>query len=152
VTIKGLTISEPWATKIAGGEKFVENRSWFTSYRGWLAIQSGQGSQYLTRAELRAYPVGHIIAVTRLTACVSIADVRYQAKYKISAQDFVPGTKRTWGEVSAHEFTEGPCCLILENTFKLPEPVRFKGSLGLWSIPDDVVAILRAQHKPEAIS
>jgi len=50
--MKALTISQPYASLIASGEKWVENRSWPTGYRGPLAIHAGKGTQYLDRREL----------------------------------------------------------------------------------------------------
>lgn len=41
--MKALTISQPYASLIARGEKFVENRRWPTPYRGPLAIHAGKG-------------------------------------------------------------------------------------------------------------
>lgn len=146
MTIKGLTISQPWASRIADGEKFVENRSWFTGYRGFLAIHAGRGQQYLSREELKAYPTGVIVAVARLSACVTLDVIRSNAKSAMSSKDYLPGTKRTWGEVSKHLWTEGPHCLILEAVYKLPEPVPMVGAMGLWPVPENVVEILRKQH------
>jgi len=50
--MKALTISQPYASLIASGEKWVENRTWATRYRGPLAIHAGRGTQYLSRDEL----------------------------------------------------------------------------------------------------
>lgn len=47
--MKALTISQPFASLIASGEKWIENRIWYTSYRGPLAIHAGKGLQYLSR-------------------------------------------------------------------------------------------------------
>ena len=74
--MKALTISQPYASLIANGEKWVENRTWETKYRGPLAIHAGKGTQYLTRRELATYLSGCIIAVAELVACVNIARSR----------------------------------------------------------------------------
>jgi hypothetical protein len=42
VTVPALTVWQPWAWAIAAGLKPVENRGWFTSYRGPLAIHAGR--------------------------------------------------------------------------------------------------------------
>jgi hypothetical protein len=149
LTIKGLTVSQPWASKI--GEKWVENRGWFTKYRGWLGLHAGKGTQYMPLEAMRAagLPVGCFVSVARLRACVEIGVVRENAARPAVAKSFVPGTSRTWGEVARHEFTEGPWCWILSDVFKLPEPIACNGAQGLWTIPDDVVAKLRAQHQRE---
>jgi activating signal cointegrator 1 len=38
-----LTLTQPWATLVAIGEKEIETRSWATSYRGPLAIHAASG-------------------------------------------------------------------------------------------------------------
>lgn len=39
--MKALSIQQPWAEAIVRGWKPVENRSWFTAYRGPLLIHAG---------------------------------------------------------------------------------------------------------------
>ena len=41
--MKAITLTQPWATLVASGEKQVETRSWKTSYRGPLAIHAAKG-------------------------------------------------------------------------------------------------------------
>lgn len=122
--MKALTISQPYASLIASGEKWVENRRWPTKYRGPLAIHAGKGTQYLTAKELResGMPFGALIAVAYLVDCVTIEHIR--AGYLLEG-------KRTVGEAAAHVHTEGPWCWILENV----EPIvahPCRGSQGLW--------------------
>ena len=40
--MKALSIMQPWAWLIATGLKDVENRSWYTSYRGEFLIHAGK--------------------------------------------------------------------------------------------------------------
>jgi len=72
--MKALTISQPFASLIASGEKWIENRRWETKYRGPLAIHAGKGTQYLDRAQLAGYPAG-VVAVANLAACFRLADL-----------------------------------------------------------------------------
>lgn len=41
--MRGLTLTQPWASLVAIGAKTIETRSWGTAYRGPLAIHAGQG-------------------------------------------------------------------------------------------------------------
>src|SRR6266567_3747703 len=41
--IPALTLTQPFATLVAGGAKHLETRSWSTSYRGPLAIHAAKG-------------------------------------------------------------------------------------------------------------
>jgi hypothetical protein len=38
----GISLTQPWATLLAGGEKRQETRSWSTSVRGFVAIHAAQ--------------------------------------------------------------------------------------------------------------
>lgn len=40
--VKALTIRQPWASLIAAGVKTIETRSWWTRYRGPIAIHAGK--------------------------------------------------------------------------------------------------------------
>lgn len=40
--MKALTLTQPWATLIAIGAKRIETRSWWTGYRGPIAIHAGK--------------------------------------------------------------------------------------------------------------
>jgi len=42
VTIKCLSLWQPWATLMAIGAKRIETRSWGTRYRGWVAIHAAK--------------------------------------------------------------------------------------------------------------
>lgn len=43
VTLRALTIRQPWAWAIIHGGKDIENRSWNTKHRGPLVIHAGMG-------------------------------------------------------------------------------------------------------------
>jgi len=125
--MKALTISQPFATLIADGKKWVENRTWVPSYRGQLAIHAGKRSDYLDPEELRNYPTGCIVAVAVLAACISIKFMK-----QMSELCLVWPAGKTLGEILAHEHTEGPWCWVLTNVRKLEEPIFCRGAQGLW--------------------
>lgn len=128
--MKALTISQPYASLIASGEKFVENRRWSTNYRGPLAIHAGKGTQYLDKSELASYPTGAIIAVCRMVACVSLEQVRIEGPVDVP----LAGTSTTWKDIYEHEHTEGPFCWILDRIVRVSE-YPIKGAQGLWTAP-----------------
>lgn len=133
--MKALTIQQPHASLIAGGEKWVENRTWLTGYRGTVAIHAGKGTRYLTARELWTYPTGVVIAVADLVACIDLKIVRIHRSHwhvvglfdrlGISVEEFL-----------AHEHTEGPWCWILKDVRKLDVPAPAVGKQGLWEWRD----------------
>lgn len=121
---RALTISQPYASLIASGEKWIENRHWTTHYRGPLLIHAGQGTQYLTKRELLEYPTG-IIAIAELTACFRLADVD-RLKFRLSRVGLTPA------DVKQHEHTEGPWCWLLQDVRKLDKPIPCRGRQNIW--------------------
>lgn len=128
--IKAITISQPFASLIASGEKWIENRTWPTAYRGPLAIHAGKGKQYLDRHELITYPTGCVIAIAKLVACVDIRDIR--SKVGAERKCIVPGTNKFWSELQNHKHAEGPLCWVLEDVVPI-EHVTINGAQGLWN-------------------
>ncbi|MCK9568878.1 ASCH domain-containing protein [Candidatus Pacearchaeota archaeon] len=61
LTMKALSIQQPWANMIASGQKTIETRTWATSYRGDLLICSSKTP--------RIYPAGAALAIAELVDC-----------------------------------------------------------------------------------
>lgn len=135
--MKALTVSQPWANLIASGLKFVENRTWPTSYRGPLAIHAGKGSQYLTPQQLTMYPTGCIVATCDLVHCVHIREVAERIDKNEHIKPIGPNSNKTVQDVFWHDFTEGPYLWILDNIRPVVDhPI--KGAQGLWNVSVDV--------------
>lgn len=131
--MKALTVSQPYASLIARGAKFVENRNWATGYRGALAIHAGKGSRYLSREELARYPTGAVVVVARLRACLLLADLRDawangQLNESLRRDGIGPDFCR---KILQHEHTEGPWCWVLSDVRPI-EPIVATGKQGLW--------------------
>ena len=126
-----LTISQPWASRIADGTKVIENRCWETRYRGPLAIHAGSGTQYLTKKELADWPTGQVIAVANLVACVN----RQEAMAR-NRDCLIGGTNMTIGRMLQDVHCEGPWCWILQDVRKLKIPKKIPGAQGIWSFFD----------------
>ena len=133
--MKALTISQPYASLIASGEKWVENRMWATAYTGPLLIHAGKGRQYLTAQELEHYPIGAAVAHCRLVACVELRWAQDQF-----AGGFIPkieGSTKDVMDLLSHKHAEGPWCWILEDIVPITPPVRMRGAQGLWDTSYD---------------
>ena len=137
-----LTISQPFASLIASGEKWIENRTWFTTYRGPLAIHAGKGTQYLTAKELKQYPHAAIIAVGYLVECFELArlDARDDDE-PICTPRWSDVCSKTVGDVKAHKHAEGPWCWVLGGVVKV-DAIPARGAQGLW-FPSDAEGRLR---------
>lgn len=161
-TYKVLTLTQPWATLIALGEKKIETRSWSTSYRGPLLIHAAKGFGVLGDAmglamlcvkspfsdvlikhgvTLPGLPRGAIVAVCELVGCRSTP---------IEGTLRIPDARRGYGalslpppepERSFGDYSPGRYAWILANIRALRAPIPARGALGLWewTPPDGVV-------------
>lgn len=122
--MKALTVLQPWAWAIIHGPKRIENRTWFTRYRGPLAIHAGVSHARLgDEGELLPgmppyceLVYGAIIGTVDLVDCVRLVDV------------------------AGRPFATGPWCWIIERPQALARPIPFRGRQGLYDIPDELLA------------
>ena len=138
--MKALTLTQPWATLVAIGEKKWETRSWPTRYRGPIAIHAAKGfpadaqavcfGEYfyetLTQAQcltpndrnLEGLPRGFVIATVDLVDCQSTDAMDY---WEIGPKELA------FGDYRANRFA-----WKLQNVKPLPEPIPARGALSLW--------------------
>jgi len=123
--MKAITVCQPWAWAIVSGPKRVENRSWFSRYRGPLLIHAGKSKAWMCTALADGTPVpeglafGALVGVATVVDCVPVATA------------------------PPSPFTFGPWCWLLDNVWALAEPVPYRGAQNLWNVPDDVVRSLK---------
>ena len=131
--MKAITVCEPYASLIALRHKRVENRSWPTHYRGWLAIHAGRSKKWLTDAYDHIIPpdklvFGAIVGVVWLRACVHIDALEAYTEQH---------PEQSW--LHEHQHVGGPWLWILDRHFRLSEPVQAKGAQGLWNLSRSVL-------------
>lgn len=125
--VKCITVKNPWAAAIMLGLKDVENRTFKVRYKGPLLIHASRSfdrnaathprlgrhfhNSYVTDlAEQR----GVILGFVELKDCQRIEDVQL-------------------------EWAEGPVCWLLGRSMIFPEPIPYRGALGLYDVPDELV-------------
>ena len=130
--MKALTLTQPWATLVAIGAKRYETRSWYTAYRGPLAIHASKGfpkwaqelvieEPFYTALDGVALPTGVVLATARLFCC--LPTVNLVGKLSERERDF-------------GDFEIGRFAWQFGDIQLLPEPVPAKGALGLWEWND----------------
>lgn len=124
--MKALSIMQPWAHYILRYGKDIENRSWPTSFRGVFLIHAGKrwdGEPYegIIEGERDApdlpatdFVRGAILGVSEITDCVQ-------------------GHKSIWVECGQWNF-------VLSNSYPFKKPIPYKGQLGFFDVPDELVA------------
>ncbi|MFW7267512.1 ASCH domain-containing protein [Gluconacetobacter sp. Hr-1-5] len=116
--MKALSIKQPWAWLIVSGHKDVENRSWWTSFRGPVLIHAGKqhdgpkgdwGWPDIARPDALDY--GGIIGIAEIVNCVRLHNSPWFC---------------------------GPHGFVVRGARRLPF-VPLKGQLGFFDVPADVV-------------
>jgi hypothetical protein len=129
--VKALSIRQPHVAAIFARLKPWETRSWFTHYRGPLAIHVSQAldvraldrlglvpdtwaQRGFPRLDWRASQLGAVVGVVDVVDCIPTEDV--------------PRDERTWAD-----FSPGRYAWRFECPRLLVEPLRAKGVVSLWN-------------------
>ncbi|MGI6375172.1 MAG: ASCH domain-containing protein [Anaerolineae bacterium] len=131
--MKAISIHQPWADLIVLGDKDIENRSWTTRHRGRVLIHAGLTVERDAVADLQAwarendweYPDQPDTGC--LLGFVTLADV-------------VTESDSGW--------FNGPFGWVLTEPHYFQEPVPYRGRLGLFEVPDELVAAAIAAASP----
>jgi hypothetical protein len=149
--MKALTLTQPWATLVALGEKRIETRSWSTKYRGEIAIHAGIRFPFDCRdlcdtppfrSVLRGFwlgasdlPAGRVIATALLVECIETE----VATAGIVGENLVLNryAKPRHYRIGRHErdfgdYTPGRWAWVLDDIKPLPEPIPARGARRLW--------------------
>jgi len=160
--VLGLSLTQPWATLVAIGQKKIETRSWGTKYRGLIAIHASKGfpasarvlcSPHISGAANpfykplfdAGYPFTTYLPLGAIIAVATVLDVgqiyRLHEETRITGQEFtVQGDELAFGD-----YTPGRYGWVLTNVHALKEPVPCRGALSLWPVPTDVWQRVAAQ-------
>ena len=134
---RALTVRQPWAFAIAAGAKDVENRSWPTAHRGWLAIHAsstpadaaeGARCAQLLAAAGVAPPAAPQLPRSAVVAVVFVHDVLPPQRPVASA----------WAQRGCFHW-------LLRDARALGAPVPCAGQKNVWALSDDVSAAIAAQ-------
>ncbi len=125
MTAKVITVKQPWAWFLAKGYKPVENRTWYTNYRGPILVQSSKAPKFdfseaqflmhhfgipdseILEPDDPATSTGSIVGITMLTDCVSH---------------------------HASPFFTGPYGFVMDQA-RQTEPFEIRGKLNIFNYP-----------------
>lgn len=162
--MRGLTLTEPWASLVAIGAKRIETRGFATAYKGPLAIHAAKKlrpescdifdhvgaygalrdkgiycgmPEWASANKLAPLPLGHIVAVATL---VHVFPTRDPKRVVDALAAF--GAKH---EADFGNYTPGRYGWVLGGVCRLTTPIPFRGVLGLWHVPPDVERAITEQ-------
>lgn len=133
--IRGLSLTQPWASLMARGAKRIETRSWSTKHRGLVAIHASKSFPLVYRHRCvepmfrdalgptgyARLPRGAIVAVGCLVDCCLT---------QLISPDLTPL------ELAFGDYEPGRYAWMMQDVVALKDPVPCKGHLGLWTMPD----------------
>lgn len=129
--MKALSIRQPWAFLIVNGFKDIENRSWPTARRGEILVHASKGmtkAEYEDVADMLAWQPGIYDMKIELPAFDAIE--RGGIVGRVTITGCVTKSESPW--------FFGPQGFLLRDAKPLPF-VPFKGMLGFFDVPDDLV-------------
>ena len=131
--MKALSIKQPWLWAIICAGKNVENRSWKTKYRGWIALH----------ASAKPVPLGDF-EMPRGVHCPDLKSLDFSAICGIARLvDIRTSIRSKWfyrpgrGQVSYG--------WVLEDVIQLKRPIACTGSLGVWTVSPRVRRAIQRQ-------
>lgn len=151
-SMKALSLTQPWATLVAIGAKRIETRSWYTAYRGRLAIHAAKGfpgwaNDICGREPFRStlaragyapdnLPRGCVIATCRLTSMKRVAGTGlYPMDWEWRQPDGGLVTYQpSENELAFGDFSIGRWLWLFADIEPLSVPVTCRGELGLFNV------------------
>lgn len=167
MTLRALTVHQPWASLIAAGVKRMENRGWRPrpaelSAGHWLAIHAGK---YTTRggAGLDHWHVAASVYAERRALIGPVPMLDAFEAIPPNERDGARGDAYVRGAVpygavialvrfvgvcraSRDPWFGGPWGWVLSDATPLPEPFLCRGQQGLWTLDGDAIAAARAAY------
>lgn len=136
--VKGLTLTQPWASAIALGQKRIETRSWRTPYRGLVAIHAAQGFPRAAKefALVAGFGPPESLPRAAVVAIAQLVDIR-------PTEELVGAIDRR--ERDLGDFAAGRWGWIFEDIRPMAVPVPCVGALGVWAIGDGLAEMLLAR-------
>jgi len=133
--MKALSMTQPWAQALFLGFKHYETRSWSTKYRGPLLIHAAKNfpkyarefaaiERLLGRGESRIAG-GAIIGKVSLVHIWHVEELIGQ----------LSGLERRYGD-----YSPGRYAWEFVNPVLFPEPIPFRGALGLFNVQESLIA------------
>lgn len=126
--MRALSVTQPWATLIATGQKQVETRSWPTRCRGRIAIHAAKSlppaARQLAGRLVESGALGSLELPRGVVLCTAeLCDVRPVE----ALRDHLSPEELAYGD-----YSDGRWGWLLRDIEVLEAPLPARGMLGLW--------------------
>lgn len=134
--LRALSIQQPWVHAILHLGKDVENRTWSTKCRGWIALHASARPRAATDDD---FPRGircpdlDLLEYSAILGVARLVDVRERSRSKWTDRPEDGSINYSW---------------LLADPIALKKPISCNGKLGLWKVsPNLVRSIVRQLPK-----
>lgn len=146
--MKALSLKQPWASLLAGGEKRVETRAWKTQERGRIAIHASKGFEDFERDLVITSPF--VVSMIRL-GFNRADDLPLGAIIGVGTlRDMWPAQtiKRTLNdkELAFGNYEMGRWAWVFADLCMFKKPIPCRGMPGLWPVPESVLPLIELQR------
>jgi len=144
--VKAISLLQPWASLVILGFKKIETRSWPVAERdaGVIAIHASKALKrpeidiFHTSPFLETFAEVGIDAISLLPRSAILGTVRIVGCHTVETFPAISGRERAFGNYGNEEGQRYGW--VLSDPKPLTEPIPASGMLGLWTVPDDLVA------------
>ena len=141
MTLRAISLRQPWATLIALGEKRIETRSWKPDYEGPVLIHAPkrwtrEQQELITRPVFRdalgdygitkPMPLGGFVAKGNIGACFTSDEVYESDGGRLALR--LKGNESAFGD-----YSPGRWCWVIYDVVAFPELIPARGFQGLWT-------------------
>lgn len=127
--MRAITICQPYAALVMTPAKPVENRTWYTPYRGPLAIHAGKGRKWMSPGDDQRYPnmaFGALVGIVTMIGCYTMEELLQLRP-----------------DLATNEHVNGPYCWLFERPQLFETPIPYKGQQGFFTVPDSILPFTR---------
>ena len=140
--MKAITLTQPWASLVALGEKKIETRSWRTYHRGRLAVSSAKAFPRWAREMcLPGTPIGNYLLSAGyprldldLPLGVVVCTVFHEKCVRMTEGNSPALPERDYGH-----YEPGRWMWMWRDVIRFEEPFPVRGYQGLWDWDEIVV-------------
>lgn len=157
--LRGLSLTQPWATLVALREKRIETRHprFARRYRGPVLIHAAQGFPRECQALCSEWPFEDVLdehGFDELPLGCVVASAAIVDAWRFGANDELgPRHSERLNRVGARyeyafgDYRVGRIGLVVGDVRPLANPIPWKGALGLWRVPDELRRMVEEQTR-----
>jgi hypothetical protein len=161
LTIKIITLHQPWASLIALRLKQYETRTFKTKYRGLIAIHAAKRpidtegwavayqADKLSGVEIKGSQIqvyGSIVAIAELTDCKRMVSANVGDLLEVDCAAFID--EQTELERTVGNWQQGRYAWKLQNILALPRSIACMGYQGMRDLPAELELEINLQINP----